>query len=589
MKKIALLIIMMMPIIMMSQTQVPSGPVSGTWDLSGSPYMVNGEIYIAETETLVIEPGVEVRFTGWYKFIVNGSLMAEGTETSNILFTADDSNDHWYGLRFIESNKTSVLDFCIVEYGETLLNGGIGIFPENAGGGILVSTCPAASISIKNSIIRNNEAFDGGGILCSGSSITLENCEISSNSATSGGGLNIIFNSSLTMTNSTIANNYAENEGGGLICVVLGTLELIENTFIHNICQDAGGGLCIYDPLSFNIAQNIIAHNSAEDGGGIFLDDAYNHGSFSDNTIAYNGATTNGGGIYCAGSTTHSFESDIMYFNTANGINNQIYLSNNAIPIISYCNIQDSTDGISGPGASAISLANCVYGDPLFSDPMADDFSLTWENYPEPDNTMSSCIDAGCPGFPEPDGSCNDIGAEFFFQQLDVPEATAPISVSQTSFIAKWDLAIGALSYILEVAEDNIFTSLHDSVEVFDLEYLVEDLDQGEIYFYRLRAKNTALESGYSNTMDNTLIVGLDELDEDEIRIYTYYNKLQISTPSDISNTGKVMVYNTVGQLILLENIQPGSSTIDPGLSNQIIIVKVIIEGRIFQQKLMIH
>ena len=133
MKKTILLIMMMAPIIMMSQTQVPSGPVSGTWDLSGSPYMVNGEIYIGELATLVIEPGVEVRFTGWYKFIINGSLMAEGTDTDNILFTSDDSNEHWHGLRFVESNQTSVLDYCIVEYGETVLTTGIGVFPENAG------------------------------------------------------------------------------------------------------------------------------------------------------------------------------------------------------------------------------------------------------------------------------------------------------------------------------------------------------------------------------------------------------------------------------------------------------------------------
>ena len=271
MKKFILLIIMMIPIIMMSQTPVPAGPVSGTWNLAGSPYMVNGEIYIEEAATLVIEPGVEVRFTGWYKFIINGSLMAEGTEAANILFTADDNNEHWYGLRFIESNKTSVLDYCIVEYGETVLTTGMGVFPENAGGGILVSMCPDASISIKNSIIRNNEAFDGGGILCNESSITVENCEISSNNAVSnGGGMNIIFNSSLIMTNSIIANNSAENEGGGLICYIQGSLELINNTFIHNSCQNGGGGLCIYTPMSFNIEQNIIAHNSAYEGGGIY-------------------------------------------------------------------------------------------------------------------------------------------------------------------------------------------------------------------------------------------------------------------------------------------------------------------------------
>ena len=45
-----------------AQTLVPGGTVSGVWTNAGSPYIVEGTITIADNDSLVIEPGVEVRF-----------------------------------------------------------------------------------------------------------------------------------------------------------------------------------------------------------------------------------------------------------------------------------------------------------------------------------------------------------------------------------------------------------------------------------------------------------------------------------------------------------------------------------------------
>lgn len=591
MKKFILVIMMMIPMLMMSQTPISPGPVSGTWNLAGSPYMINGEIYIEAGATLTIEAGVEVRFTGWYKFIVHGSIMAEGTESNMILFTADDSDEHWHGIRFIESTETSLLDYCIVEYGETDLT--FGSFPDNSGGGILIYMCPIASISIKNSIIRNNQSWNGGGISCHESNATVENCEIIFNDAEQGGGIEISTNSSISITNSTIANNFAgTSSGGGISCFISSSLELINNTIIHNTSTAGGGGIFLHEPVSYIVERNIFAHNTGNNGGGIHFNQYNTPGSFSDNTIAYNQSTINGGGLYFGdGAWLPSLESNIIYFNTVNSFPNQICISSlNDILEIAYCNIQDSTAGFSGGGAASVSLENCVYGDPLFTDPMNDDFSLSWANYPEPDNTRSVCIDAGCEGVVEPDGTCNDIGVEFFFQQLDVPEATSPLSVSETSFIAKWDPAFGALYYLLDVAEDYAFTNfIYEDQEVYDLEFLVEDLVYGQTYFYRIRAENTALTSDYSNIMDNSSFVYVNELENNEPEIFTFHHKLQINTRPNLKSTNEVQIYNTAGQLIFQDHIQPGSNTIDLGISNQIIIVKVTIEGKAFQQKLMIH
>ena len=74
-----------------AQTNVPAGDVSGTWTKANSPYNINGEITIPNDSTLTIEPGVEVVFTGHYKFNVQGRLLAIGTETDTIVFTINDT------------------------------------------------------------------------------------------------------------------------------------------------------------------------------------------------------------------------------------------------------------------------------------------------------------------------------------------------------------------------------------------------------------------------------------------------------------------------------------------------------------------
>ena len=76
-----------------SQTNV-SGIISGntTWNQSGSPYIVTGNILVNSGVTLTIEPGTEVRFDQHKALLVNGELIAIGSEDSKILFTSNQEN-----------------------------------------------------------------------------------------------------------------------------------------------------------------------------------------------------------------------------------------------------------------------------------------------------------------------------------------------------------------------------------------------------------------------------------------------------------------------------------------------------------------
>jgi chitodextrinase len=90
-----------------------------TWQLSESPYIVQGDIRIRGGVTLTIEPGVEVKFTradslpdtdgaSMTELIVQGGLMAVGDAGRKIVFTSAESfptRGNWGGIKFLGTNQ----------------------------------------------------------------------------------------------------------------------------------------------------------------------------------------------------------------------------------------------------------------------------------------------------------------------------------------------------------------------------------------------------------------------------------------------------------------------------------------------------
>ncbi|WMN06651.1 fibronectin type III domain-containing protein [Marivirga arenosa] len=86
---------------------------------------------------------------------------------------------------------------------------------------------------------------------------------------------------------------------------------------------------------------------------------------------------------------------------------------------------------------------------------------------------------------------------------LGTPIATSATNITTNSFTANWDVFSGAVSYNLEVSEDDFATNLasYDQVSVTSTSFDITGLEASTVYKYRLTADLGAQETGVSNVI----------------------------------------------------------------------------------------
>ncbi len=125
-------------------TTLVEGDQFGTWSPDGNPYWVINDIIVPVGDVLIIEPGVEVYFADYYSFEIYGQILAEGTETDNILFTSLEPYPQpgdWNMINLSSSSLASTFDYCIFEYCST------GIRCYNCDGGNSISNTTFSSFN----------------------------------------------------------------------------------------------------------------------------------------------------------------------------------------------------------------------------------------------------------------------------------------------------------------------------------------------------------------------------------------------------------------------------------------------------------
>ncbi|MEH2160840.1 MAG: right-handed parallel beta-helix repeat-containing protein [Nostoc sp.] len=242
--------------------------------------------------------GISIVSFGYSPITVNNSIISNNS-------TAGSGGGIYNGLNFALTGGSITVNNSIIS-GNTA-----GI----AGGGIYSS----GNITLNNTTITGNSAVKGGGIYNDGTydgfpifraiggTVSVNSSTISDNTATTGGG--IYNNDTLSVSDSTISNNYASEYGGGIYNSSFdgtGSISQLSNVTVSyssisgNTAGTAGGG--IYNDKDINFGETISVHGA---GTSVYSYTVNQLGvvTVSDSTIADNQAHF-GGGIYNDGTLT---------------------------------------------------------------------------------------------------------------------------------------------------------------------------------------------------------------------------------------------------------------------------------------------
>ncbi len=199
------------------------GRISGKLTRSDSPYLIKEDLTVETSDTLIIEPGTELYFDDGKKIIVQGTLIAAGTRYRPILFTA--YNKDWEGIKFLYSNRNSVIQFCVIEKI---------VFEKQDGTGYSAISLIGSYAELKNNFITENKSKIGGSIGLRNSILIIYNNIFSKNSAQYQGGAIHSINSNLTVINCVLYKNTSSLEGAGIFVDNPQRTEIQNNIFFKN-------------------------------------------------------------------------------------------------------------------------------------------------------------------------------------------------------------------------------------------------------------------------------------------------------------------------------------------------------------------
>lgn len=347
--------------------------MQGSWDQSGNPYRITGNLSIALGSSLVVSEGVEVIFNGTFRIDVAGRILATGTALAPVTFTAQDTLNGWSGIRFLNSgsiqNLPSGFTHTQFSYGKAIWGTG-GADPLNYGGAVWASA--AGLLTFTNcTFLRCKSAQDGSAIYAKdGTNIQMTGCTIKSCESGFFGGV-FVKQGNANIIDCSFETNSAVTFGAAIYLYECPQANVISCRVLDNVAGAVAGIYCFDSPLK--VINSLFASNSTTMGQGGGMGVIYGTLTVTSCSFANNGSALGGGAFWL-----NSLDSDAQ-------ITNCIFWNNLPTPIsttscsyiLSYCSTQ-SQEGD----------ATNIFGDPQFVSGAEGDFRLT---------ASSGCIDAGTP------------------------------------------------------------------------------------------------------------------------------------------------------------------------------------------------
>lgn len=157
-----------------------------TWNASGNPYIVKENVYLDKGVHLTIQPGVIIKFDGYYYLDVMGNLNVKGNETHNVTFTKNDLNPSvtsWNGIRIKQDGSAYICDCSI----------------SNVYYGILIDR--SSNITLMNTTIIDSTY---GLSIAYSHDISIDNLTLYESYE----GIHLSYSSNITIANSSVSNCY---------------------------------------------------------------------------------------------------------------------------------------------------------------------------------------------------------------------------------------------------------------------------------------------------------------------------------------------------------------------------------------------
>ncbi|MBS3759229.1 MAG: right-handed parallel beta-helix repeat-containing protein [Desulfobacterales bacterium] len=218
------------------------------WTTADSPIHITGDVRVETDTTLTIDPGVAVVFqspadiTQGFSIRIDGELIARGTRSQPIIFTAADRTVPWGSIMFSDESKDwdqtasagSIIEYCIIEYGGNQPDGRAMIsafnampmisknairFGDAAGISALVSEDPAVIASLSGNVrVMSNLIYNNTtGIRFSAEGGIIKNNYFLNN----GRAMNLQVRSrDVDVTNNTVVSSASELFGTGIRLVL---------------------------------------------------------------------------------------------------------------------------------------------------------------------------------------------------------------------------------------------------------------------------------------------------------------------------------------------------------------------------------
>lgn len=177
------------------------------------------------------------------------------------------------------------------------------------GGAVSASIADGATLTIRNSTLRDNTSgTDGGAVLANarGADITINNSTISGNTADQVGGgiyLNIESTESgdptVSIADSEIRDNSATDGGGIALASLAGAATIANSNIVGNTVTEKGGGIHASinsADATVEVRDSTVSGNMADQGGGLYANSLGTLG-IARSTISENSAAQSGGGL----------------------------------------------------------------------------------------------------------------------------------------------------------------------------------------------------------------------------------------------------------------------------------------------------